>query len=108
MMDAEAKQRALARLRRIAGQIQGVQRMLGEDKYCVDIMLQISAIQGALGQVSKILMNRHIQSCVLDSVKAGTERERDRKIEELIELCTRYGGFSARRAPREGAERRAQ
>lgn len=96
MMDQETKQRALTRLRRIEGQIQGVQRMLEEDKYCVDIMLQISAVQGALEQVSKILMARHIESCVLDSVKAGTERERTRKIEELIEVCSRYGGFTAR------------
>ncbi len=96
MMDPETKQRALARLRRVEGQIQGVQRMVDEDKYCVDIMLQISAIQGALEQVSKILMTRHIESCVLDSVKAGTERERSRKIEELIDVCSRYGRFATR------------
>ena len=96
MMDPETKQRALARLRRIQGQIQGVQRMVDEDKYCVDIMLQISAIQGALDQVSKILMARHIESCVLDSVKAGTQKKRARKIEELIQVCARYGGFNAR------------
>ena len=94
MMDAETKHQALARLRRIEGQIQGVRRMVEEEKYCVDIMLQISAIQGALGQVSKLLMARHIESCVLDSVKAGTERERARKIEELIDVCSRYGGFN--------------
>ena len=97
MMDPETKRRALSRLRRIEGQIQGVQRMVDEDKYCVDIMLQISAIQGALTQVSKILMARHIESCVLDSVKAGTRRERARKVEELIEVCSRYGGFNAPR-----------
>jgi DNA-binding FrmR family transcriptional regulator len=96
MMDPETKQRALARLRRIQGQIQGVQRMVDEDKYCVDIMLQISAIQGALDQVSKILMARHIESCVLDSVKAGTQKKRARKVEELIQVCARYGGFNAR------------
>jgi DNA-binding FrmR family transcriptional regulator len=94
MMDPVMKERALARLRRIGGQIQGVQRMVEEEKYCVDIMLQISAIQGALAQVSKLLMARHIESCVADSVKAGTERERARKIEELIEVCARYGGFN--------------
>src|SRR5574341_1224864 len=93
MMDVETKHQALARLRRIEGQIQGIQRMVEEEKYCVDIMLQISAIQGALGQVSKVLMARHIETCVLDSVKAGTERERARKMEELIEVCSRYGGF---------------
>jgi CsoR family transcriptional regulator, copper-sensing transcriptional repressor len=96
MLDPETKQRALARLRRIQGQIQGVQRMVDEDKYCVDIMLQISAIQGALDQVSKILMARHIESCVLDSVKAGTQKKRARKVEELIQVCARYGGFNAR------------
>jgi CsoR family transcriptional regulator, copper-sensing transcriptional repressor len=96
MLDPDTKQRALARLRRIQGQIQGVQRMVDEDKYCVDIMLQISAIQGALDQVSKILMARHIESCVLDSVKAGTQKKRARKVEELIEVCARYGGFNAR------------
>lgn len=97
MMDEETKQRALARLRRIGGQIQGVQRMIDEDKYCVDIMLQISAIQGALEQVSKILMARHIQSCVQDSMKAGSRKERARKIEELIGVFSRYGGFAGRR-----------
>jgi len=96
MMDSETKQQALTRLRRIEGQVQGVQRMVEEGKYCVDIMLQISAIQGALEQVSKILMARHIESCVLDSVKAGTERERARKIEELVQVFSRHGGFGAR------------
>ena len=96
MMDAETKHQALARLRRIEGQIQGIRRMVEEEKYCVAILLQISAIQGALGQVSKVLMVRHIESCVLDSLKAGTERERARKIEELIEVCSRYGGSNSR------------
>ncbi len=94
MMDPETKQQALTRLRRIEGQIQGVQLRVEEEKSCVDSMLQISAIQGALGQVSKLLMARHIESCVVDSVKAGTERERARKIEELIDVCSRYGGFN--------------
>ena len=90
MMDAETKRRALNRLRRIEGQVQGIQRMIEEDKYCVDIMLQLSAVQGALEQVSKILMHRHIESCVMDTMKAGTERERTRKIEELVEVFSRY------------------
>ena len=96
MMHPETKRRALRRLRRIEGQVQGIQRMITEDKYCVDIMLQLSAVQGALEQVSKILMHQHIESCVLDSMKAGTERDRARKIEELIGVFSRYGGFAAR------------
>ncbi len=96
MMDAETKRRALHRLRRIEGQVQGIQRMIDEDKYCVDIMLQLSAVQGALEQVSKILMHRHIESCVMDSMKAGSERKRARKIEELVGMFSRHGGFAAR------------
>jgi DNA-binding FrmR family transcriptional regulator len=96
MMDAETKRQALARIRRIVGQVQGIQRMVEDEKYCVDILLQISAVQGALEQVSKILMTRHIESCVVDSLKAGSERERARKIEELIEVFSRHSGFGGR------------
>jgi DNA-binding FrmR family transcriptional regulator len=95
-MDADTKRQALARLRRIEGQVQGVQRMLEGGKYCVDILLQISAIQGALEQVSRILMTRHIESCVVESVKAGSERERARKIAELIQVFSRHSGFGTR------------
>jgi len=96
MMDADTKRQALVRLRRIAGQVQGVQRMVEEGKYCVDVLLQISAVQGALEQVSKILMTRHIESCVVDSLKAGSERERSQKIDELIRVFARHSGFSGR------------
>jgi len=96
MMDAETKQQALGRLRRIVGQIQGVQRMVEEEKYCVDILLQISAVQGALEQVSKILMTRHIQTCVQDSLRAGSERERSQKIDELVRVFTRHSGLAGR------------
>jgi len=96
MMDAETKQQALGRLRRIVGQIQGVQRMVEEEKYCVDILLQISAVRGALEQVSKILMTRHIQTCVQDSLRAGSERERSQKIDELVRVFTRHSGLAGR------------
>jgi DNA-binding FrmR family transcriptional regulator len=96
MMDAETKRQALGRLRRIAGQIQGVQRMVEEEKYCVDVLLQISAVGGALEQVSKILMTRHIESCVQDSLRAGSERERSQKIDELVRVFTRHSGFAGR------------
>ncbi|MBP2672072.1 MAG: hypothetical protein H6Q85_2138 [candidate division NC10 bacterium] len=95
-MDAETKLQALGRLRRIVGQIQGVQRMVEEEKYCVDILLQISAVQGALEQVSKILMTRHIQTCVQDSLRAGSERERSKKIDELVRVFTRHSGLAGR------------
>ena len=91
MMDEEAKQKALARLSRIEGQVQGVQRMVEEGKYCVDILLQLSAIQGAVEQVRKILLGRHIESCVTEAMASGRAEDRQKKIEELLEVFARYG-----------------
>ena len=91
MIDEETKRRALQRLKRIEGQVQGVQRMVQDEKYCVDILMQISAIQGALEQVRKVLLGRHIESCVAEAMTSGREADRQKKIEELIEVFSRYG-----------------
>lgn len=91
MIDEQTKKRALARLSRIEGQVQGVGRMVDEQKYCVDILMQISAIQGALDQVRKILLGRHIESCVAEAMASGREGDRQKKIEELLEVFSRYG-----------------
>lgn len=90
MINEETKRKALARLKRIEGQVQGVQRMVDEGKYCVDILLQLSAIQGALEQVRKILLGRHIESCVADAMASGREADRRKKIEELLDVFSRY------------------
>jgi len=91
MIDEETKQKAMGRLSRIEGQVQGVQRMVEEGKYCVDILLQLSAIQGALEQVHKILLGRHIESCVTEAMASGRAEDRQKKIEELLEVFSRYG-----------------
>ncbi|MFQ5532848.1 MAG: metal-sensitive transcriptional regulator, partial [Candidatus Methylomirabilales bacterium] len=79
------------RLKRIEGQVQGIQRMVEEAKYCVDILHQVSAVQGALEQVSKRLLGRHIESCVAEAFTSGSDRERERKIGELLEVFSRFG-----------------
>ncbi len=70
--------------------------MLEDGKGCADILLQLSAIRGALEQVAKILMARHVEICVADSLSARSERERARKIDELIQVFSRHSGFGAR------------
>lgn len=80
------------RLRRIEGQVQGLQRMIANDAYCVDVLLQISAVQGALEQVRKLLLGRHIESCVVDALRSGSRGERQRKVEELLDVFSRFGG----------------
>ena len=92
MIDTTTKAKALGRLRRIEGQVQGLQRMVGSDAYCVDILLQISAVQGALEQVQRLLLGRHVESCVADAFRSGSKGERQRKIDELLEVFSRFGG----------------
>lgn len=91
MLNDEAKAKTRARLRRIEGQVQGLQRMLDNDAYCVDILLQISAVQGALDQVQKLLLGRHIETCVTDALRSGSKSERQQKVEELLEVFSRFG-----------------
>jgi len=92
VIDDETKGKAQGRLRRIEGQVQGLQRMIAADAYCVDILLQISAVQGALEQVQKLLLGRHIESCVADALRSGSRGERQRKVDELLDVFSRFGG----------------
>jgi len=87
----ETKAKTRGRLRRIEGQVQGLQRMLDNDAYCVDILLQISAVQGALEQVQRLLLGRHIESCVADALRSGSKSERQQKVEELLDVFSRFG-----------------
>lgn len=90
-MTTDGNANARARLRRIEGQVQGLQRMLDGDAGCVDILLQISAVQGALEQVRRLLLGRHIESCVADALRSGSRAERQQKIDELLAVCSRFG-----------------
>ena len=92
MINEETRTKALGRLRRIEGQVQGLQRMIDNEAYCVDILLQISAVQGALDQVQKLLLGRHIESCVSEALRSGSKSERQQKIEELLDVFARFGG----------------
>ena len=82
MINEETKAKALGRLRRIEGQVQGLQRMIEHEAYCVDILLQTSAVRGALEQVEKLLLGRHIESCVADALRSGSGSERQRSLAE--------------------------
>ena len=92
MIDDDTRVKALGRLRRIEGQVQGIQRMVEEDKYCVDILLQLTAVQGAVEQVQRLLLGRHIESCVADAIRSGSARDRQKKMDELLEVFSRFSG----------------
>ncbi len=88
-MEAKTSAEAKARLRRIAGQVGGIERMIDEQRYCVDILHQIAAVQAALVQTGKLLLASHIDTCLTDALRNGNERERRKKITELVEVFAR-------------------
>ena len=91
MLHGTAKNKVLARLRRIAGQVEGVARMVEEDRYCVDVLLQIASAEAALGQAAKAVLRSHVETCVTDAVASGKPTEQKRKLDELLEVFARYG-----------------
>ncbi|MFE5572160.1 metal-sensitive transcriptional regulator [Amycolatopsis japonica] len=84
----QGKDEYLTRLRRIEGQIRGLQRMVEEDKYCIDILTQVSAATKALQSVSLGLMDEHLRHCVSDAIAKGGD-EADEKIKEATEVIAR-------------------
>jgi DNA-binding FrmR family transcriptional regulator len=83
-VDPEIKASNLRRLRRIEGQIRGLQRMVEEDRYCVDILTQVSSAQEALKAVSRSLMRNHLTHCADHAIRTGSARERESMYDELL------------------------
>ena len=79
----------LAALRRIEGQVKGIQRMVEDEKYCIDIVIQIHAAINALYRVAEKIFARHIEHCVVDAFKGKSEREKIQKIDEVMEIIKR-------------------
>ena len=80
----------IPRLRRIEGQVRGVIRMIEEERYCMDILVQLQAVKAALGRVEAGVLKRHAAHCVDDALASGDPTEQRAKFEELAELCLRY------------------
>jgi len=87
MVNEEIKKQSVTRLKKIEGQIKGIERMIEKEKYCIDIINQISAAEKALHGVAKIIMKRHVESCVTTAIQKG---EGQQKIDELIETVYKY------------------
>jgi DNA-binding FrmR family transcriptional regulator len=96
MLDSDLKRSVHARLRRVAGQLAAIERMVEADRYCVDLMHQIAAVQAALGEVGKVVLESHVQRCVADAMRTGSAREKRRKIDELMTVFSRYGQLRER------------
>ncbi|HEY8267271.1 MAG TPA: metal-sensitive transcriptional regulator [Xanthobacteraceae bacterium] len=88
-MRKEAKSSSLKRLGRIEGQVRGLARMVEDDRYCIDIVTQISAVRAALRRVEEEVLADHIDHCVDHAIKSGDRREQRKKVAELMDVVRR-------------------
>jgi DNA-binding FrmR family transcriptional regulator len=95
-MKHEAREQARQRLRKVAGQVAGLERMLDEERYCVDVLLQIAAVRGALDRVGKLLLESHVETCVASAFQSGSRKERDEKVQELLDVFSRFAHIGGR------------
>ena len=82
----DRKEKALQRLARIEGQVRGISRMVEEDRYCIDILNQATAVKAALSQVEFLILQDHADECVEDAIGAGDTEVQRQKFRELVEV----------------------
>lgn len=88
----DAKVTLLRRLRRVEGQVRGLQRMVEGDAYCIDVLHQVAAVRAALAEVGRTLLGGHVERCVVDAVRSGSRRDRDRRVTELLRALGELAG----------------
>jgi len=80
----------IVRLNRIEGQIRGISKMIQEGRYCVDILTQIRSASSALASVQKNIFKGHLESCVRDSLTGDDPRDREAKVNEMLEILSKF------------------
>ena len=81
MITPQLKENTLSRLKRIEGQVRGIAKMIEDEKYCIDVINQVTAAERALDVVAQLLLRNHVETCLSDAIKAGDGKE---KTDELI------------------------
>jgi DNA-binding FrmR family transcriptional regulator len=88
-VDPEIKRAVLTRLRRIEGQVRGLQKMVEEERYCADVLTQVSSAQEALRGVSRSLLQNHLKHCATEAIRSGDPERTEAMYDELLELAFR-------------------
>ncbi len=90
MIDEDHKKDVTTRLKKIEGQIRGIYKMVDENRYCIDILSQTRAVVAAIRKVEDIIMFQHLHSCVVDSMRSDNEADKNKKIDEIMELLSKH------------------
>ncbi len=90
MIDEDHKKDVTTRLKKIEGQIRGIHKMVDENRYCIDILSQTRAVVAAIRKVEDLIMFQHLHSCVVDSMRSDNEADKNKKIDEIMELLSKH------------------
>ncbi len=90
MMDERKKAQAVSRLRRIEGQVRGIQKMVEADRYCMDIVAQTRAVVSALRAVEDVIMENHMNTCVADAFRSQDSAQQREKIDEVMSVLAQF------------------
>ena len=96
MFNKSMKSDLAKRLRRAEGQVAAVGRMIEDEAYCVDVLMQLSAAMAALGKVGHLILENHIDTCVTEAFRAEDEALRKQKIEEIMQVFSKYANIKGR------------
>lgn len=89
-VEPELKEQALARLKRIEGQVRGLQKMVESERYCGDVLVQVASVHEALRGVGKLLMRNHLRHCITDALATGDEHSREEAYDEVLDLMYKH------------------
>ncbi len=90
-MDDTTKQAITRRLASAAGHIKGIERMVQEDAYCIDVIKQIQAVQSALNKVSTMMLDNHLRTCVTTAIQGDNPQEREQMLQEVVSVFEMTG-----------------
>ena len=82
-MDSKTRDQVIRRLRSIQGHVKGIEKMVEEDQYCIDVMRQVIAAQAAMAKVNEIILENHLNTCVIEAVRGNDPKARERVLEEI-------------------------
>jgi CsoR family transcriptional regulator, copper-sensing transcriptional repressor len=90
-MQKDTKAAVLKRLKRVSGQVGGIAGMVENDRYCIDVVTQISAVRAALRRIEEEVLQDHVNHCVEAAIKSGDREDQRRKVAELMDVVARSG-----------------
>lgn len=90
LVEPEIKDQALVRLKRIEGQVRGLQKMVEEERYCADVLTQIASVHEALRGVGKLMMRNHLRHCLTGALRGGDERDAEGVYDEVMDLMYKH------------------